>query len=128
MSRPLSSLLTALRLLAVTQLALGIIVWTGRPVPWRGVHIGLGVAFAGLVVVLGALVARATGRVGALLASLAWTAFLVAFGISHQRVWPGSAHWVAQALHLLIGLATLGVAERLAAPARRVGVVQGHRR
>ncbi|HKH90553.1 MAG TPA: hypothetical protein VKA54_02055 [Gemmatimonadaceae bacterium] len=115
----LKPLLIALRATAVVALLLGILVWTGRPLPWRSVHMGVGLLLGVLLLALSVVVVRATGRASAVVIALVWTVLLVAYGIGHASLWPGSMHWIAQVLHLLVGLATLGIAERLAARTRR---------
>jgi len=116
-------LLTLLRLLtratAVLLLLVGLALWAGHPAPWRSVHLALGGVLAATLLALGVVAARATGRGSALLIAVLWTALLAGYGLGHARLWPGGAHWLAQVLHVLIGLATIGVAERLAAGALR---------
>jgi hypothetical protein len=119
MPASLKPLLLAMRVTAVVALLLGIIVWTGRSLPWRHIHMATGLLLGLLLLAVGFVVMRATGRAGALLAALAWTVFLATFGVAHEGLWLGSTHWVAQLLHLLSGLATLGIAEGLAARVRR---------
>jgi hypothetical protein len=113
MSRPRRMLLRALRAVVVAQVLLGLLLWAGFVVPWRSVHLGL--ALGALLLAVGAAAARAAGRATAAVAAGAWTALLVGYGVAHPGLWPGRLHWVAQVVHVLIGLATLGVAERLAA-------------
>jgi len=36
-------------------------------------------------------------------------------GLAQDRLLPGSAHWLIQVLHLLVGLAAIGQGEALAA-------------
>ena len=119
MPASLKPLLLAMRATTVVALLLGIVVWTGRSVPWRNVHLATGLLLGVLLLAIGFVVMRASGRASALLFAIAWTAFLATFGIAHEGLWLGSTHWVAQLLHLLTGLATLGIAEGLAARARR---------
>ena len=114
MPRHLKLLLIAIRATAVLTLLLGIVIWTGRRVPWTSAHMGLGVLVGILLIAIGVAVTRSTGRIGATLIAVAWLVILVAYGIGHTRVLPGDAHWVAQVVHVLLGLATIGVAERMA--------------
>lgn len=119
MQRLLHALRIATRATAVALLLVGLPVWAGQPGPWRGLHLALGAVLAAVLLTLGGVAVRATRRAGPLLVAVAWTALLVGYGLAHGRLWPGGAHWVAQLLHVLIGLATIGVAERVAAGARR---------
>ena len=113
MPRHVKLLLVALRALAGATLLVGLLIWTGRPVPWTSVHMGLGVLLGLTLIVLGVVVTRLTGRMSATLIAVGWTVLLIAYGVAHARLWPGDSHWIAQLLHVLIGLATLGVAERM---------------
>lgn len=108
----------AIHVLGALQLLLGIAVWSGAAVPWRGMHIATGLLFAATFVAVGAVAARRDRRALPLVAALAWIAIVVAYAFAHARLLPGDAHWVAQLLHVVIGLGTIGIAERLAAPAR----------
>lgn len=118
MQRTLAFLQRALRALSVIQLLLGLAVWSGAAVPWRGVHVTTGLLFAATFVGVGAVAARRDGRALPLVAALAWIAFVVAYAFSHARLLPGDGHWVAQLVHVAIGFATVGIAERIAPPAR----------
>lgn len=113
MSPIVHPLVLALRVLTVTQLALGGALWAGAAGAWRPLHLGLGGALGLTLVALGAAVSATTRRPGALLLARAWTALLVAYGIGHVRLRPGGGHGTVQVAHLLIGLATLGIAERV---------------
>lgn len=121
MLRLLSTLRMVVRLLVVALLVLGVLLWLGRPAPWREAHIGLGYLLGIAVIALGAIAARVTGRVGMLLVIVAWTAAIVWYGLAHARFLPGSAHWVAQLVHVILGLATAGLAEAAAGRAIRGG-------
>lgn len=118
MHSALSVLHHVIRALGVLQLLLGIAIWTGAAVPWRGVHIMTGLLFAATFVAIGAVTARLAGRVLPLAAALGWIAIVVAYAFAHARLLPGDAHWVAQLVHVVIGLATIGIAEKVAAPVR----------
>jgi hypothetical protein len=56
--------------------------------------------------------------------AIAWGLVVPILGLSQDGLLPGPAHWVIQVLHLLVGLAAIGLAEalsvRLVAPARSV--------
>ena len=39
---------------------------------------------------------------------------VLALGMTQQRILPGSAHWIVQVVHLLIGLGAIGQAQGLA--------------
>lgn len=118
MPQSLRSLLFAMRALAAVLLLVGIAIWAGHYVPWRAVHAGLGALLGVLLLAEGIVAWRATERVGVIVLAAVWTAVLAGYGFAHARLWPGGAHWIAQMLHVLLGLATLGVAERVAGVVR----------
>jgi hypothetical protein len=107
-----------LRLTGVTQVALGLLFWTGRARALVPAHMAIGLTFVLALWTLAGLGARAGLGRGAALAAL-WGAAVLALGIVQGRLLPGPAHWVVEALHLLVGLAAMAVATWLAARARR---------
>jgi hypothetical protein len=102
------------RVAGIIQLVLGTLFWTGRAYTYLGLHISIG-----FLVVLGlwtlailALVARA-GR-GLAMFALLWGLALPAFGMQQAMILVGSLHWIIRVIHLIMGLAALGTADRLA--------------
>ena len=119
MLRFLHPLRIAVRVLATLLLVVGILIWTGRVDPWRSLHQSLGGLLALALLGVGIAGTQATRRAGPLVMAILWAVLLMGYGIAHARLWPGDMHWVAQALHVLIGLATVGMAEGMAARAAR---------
>ncbi|MCL4301796.1 MAG: hypothetical protein KJ077_39240 [Anaerolineae bacterium] len=37
-----------------------------------------------------------------------------ALGLTQAQLWPGAFHWVIQLIHLVVGLAAMGLGDRLA--------------
>jgi hypothetical protein len=108
-----------IRVCAIVQLTLGSLFWTGNATALIPLHM-----LTGLVLVLGlwtqaALGARAGLGLGLLGLALGWGAIVVVLGLTQDSLLPGDAHWVVQVLHLLIGLAAVGLAESIAARALR---------
>ncbi|HKG94367.1 MAG TPA: hypothetical protein VKA84_20815 [Gemmatimonadaceae bacterium] len=101
------------RLTGLAQIVLGIVLWVRPAGSLRGAHIGIGFVLALAVLVLAALAARARAPLGfvALGALLALT--LPVHGLGQLRWLPGDSHWIVRVLHLVLGLATLGVADGL---------------
>lgn len=110
----------AARLIAVVEVVLGVLFWTGHADSLVIVHIAIGLL---LVLDLWAAVAlglRAGAPVGLAVVALVWSLAMPAFGLIQTNLLPGSAHAVIQVLHLLVGLAAVGLVEALAvAPGRR---------
>jgi hypothetical protein len=104
-----------MRLAITVQIIVGITLWIGA---WYaslvGVHQIVGMLFvlALWILSIAALVQRRA--IPLALVGLVWGAVVVAFGLNQQRIMPGDLHWVIRVLHLLVGLAAMPIAERLA--------------
>jgi hypothetical protein len=111
------------RVIAVVQVALGIVVWTGHGDSVIPVHIAVGML---LVVDLWAAVALGL-RSGAptILAVLAlvWSVGMPVFGLVQANILDGGIHVAVQVLHLAVGLTAVGLVEGLARSTRRPGKV-----
>jgi hypothetical protein len=97
----------------IIQLGLGALFWTGHGYVLLPLHI-----ISGSVIVLTlwtvavlALVANTRRELAAF--GLLWGLVLPAFGIVQASVLPGSMHWIIRVVHLLMGLAAMGVAGTL---------------
>ena len=118
MRSTITAIQMGIRALGVVQLVLGIIFWTG---------IALGLVdllqLIGILLVLGlwtqAAMAHRAGVPGGLVAGAAvWGLLVPIVGLTQRDLFPGSAHWVIQVVHLLLGLGLLGLAENLAQRAK----------
>jgi hypothetical protein len=113
-----------IRVSGTVQLLMGLVIWTGAFDQLIPAHIANGVL---LVVALWVLAGLAGGRapVGQVVIAFVWGLIMPIFGIIQDRLLPGSLHWTLQVLHLLIGLAAIGMGEGLgrailsSAPAER---------
>jgi hypothetical protein len=102
------------RLTAIVQIVLGVLFWTGNATGLIDLHQFLGII---LVLSLEVLVfAAARAGVDRRLVTIAgiWGVLVVALGLSQDNLLQGSAHWVIEVLHLLVGLAAIAQAEALA--------------
>jgi hypothetical protein len=107
------------RVIAVVQVALGIVVWTGHGDSLIPVHIAVGLL---LVVDLWAAVAlglRSSAPTGLVVLALVWSVGMPVFGLVQANVLTGDLHVAVQALHLVVGLAAVGLVEALARSSRR---------
>ena len=114
MRRTIVVLRWVIRVCAIVQLTLGSLFWTGNASTLIPLHM-----LTGLVLVLGlwtqaALGARAGLGIGLLGLALGWGAIVVDVGLTQDSLLPGDAHWLIQVLHVLIGLAAVGLAESIA--------------
>jgi hypothetical protein len=111
------------RVIAVVQVALGILVWTGHADSVIPVHIAVGLV---LVVDLWAAVAlglRSGAPAGLAVVALVWSVGMPVFGLVQTNVLTGDIHIAVQVLHLVVGLTAVGLVEGLARSTRRPGKV-----
>src|SRR5262245_3127173 len=113
------------------MLALGVAFWTGNALTLIPIHmlIGLGIALSLWVLALLALLRRV--RPGLAVVALLWGLLMPALGLAQGGLLPGSAHWIIQSLHLLVGLSGIALAQALGSavalsqpPGGRDGVVE----
>jgi hypothetical protein len=103
------------RSIAVVEVILGVLFWTGNADSLQPVHIAVGLL---LVVDLWAAVAlglRAGAPIGLAVLAVVWSLGMPLFGLAQTNLLPGAAHPVIQVLHLIVGLAAVGLVEALAA-------------
>ena len=108
-------LLMFMRAAAAVQVILGIGFWTGR---WAGlvnVHMAIGSLFViSLLVIAGIAGARrAPGRLVGL--AFVWGVVVLALGMTQRSIMVGDLHWIVRVVHLVVSLASMPMAERLAA-------------
>ena len=113
MNSVVNSLRILVRLCGLILIILGIIFWTGHALGLILVHMVVGLLLAIALWVLAFLGARAKVSAGFVTLVAVWALIMVVFGAVQVRLMPGSAHWVIQVLHLLIGLAALGMGDQL---------------
>ena len=108
------SLQWLIRLLAVVQLTLGVLFWTGNAYEFLNLHM-----LSGILLVLGlwiqaGIAARAGGGLGLPIVSFVWGLGVIALGMTQASLLPGDLHWLIKVLHLLVGVGGIGQAESLA--------------
>ena len=106
---------TLVRLCGLALLTLGLLFWTGNARGLIPLHMLLGLVLVLALWVLAGLAARAGVPLGLVALAVAWGLIVPALGLTQDQLLPGSAHWVIQVLHLLVGLGAIGQAEGLAA-------------
>jgi hypothetical protein len=103
-----------IRLLGLIMIVLGLLLWTGNALNLIGMHMLLGIMLVLLLWAQAILAARSGGSLGLVALAIAWGLIVVALGMTQNQLLPGDAHWVIKVLHLLVGMAAIGIAERLA--------------
>ena len=107
------------RVVAVVQVALGIVVWTGHGDSLIPVHVAVGLLLVADLWAAVALGLRSGAPVGLAVLALVWSVGMPAFGLVQANVLSGDLHVLVQAAHLVVGLAAVGLVESLARSGRR---------
>ena len=116
--RAITGIQMGVRVLGVLQLVLGIIFWTGNALGLVDLHQLIGILLV-LALWTQAALAHRAGVPGGLVAGAVVLGLIVPIvGLTQREVFPGSAHWVIQVVHLLLGLGLLALAENLATRAK----------
>lgn len=111
-----------LRLAVLFNLITGIIFWTGKADPLQIVHIIVGILAVISLWTLGILQGLRGGTFSLALATFV-VGFLLALVGLFQKSWlpePNANHWIIQVIHLILGLAAIGLGERVAGLYRRL--------
>jgi hypothetical protein len=114
MRSTLTAIQMAVRVVGVTQLVLGLAFWTGNALGLVDLHQLLGILLVLALWTLAALAARAGMPAGLVAGAVVYGLVVPIVGLTQRELLPGSAHWVIQVVHLLLGLGLLGLAENLA--------------
>jgi hypothetical protein len=99
----------------VVQLVLGGLFWTNNALGLVPLHQLVGFVLVLALWTQAGLAARAGVSLGLVALAVVWGLVTPIFGLAQAELLPGSAHWVIQVLHLLVGIIAVGLAERLAA-------------
>src|SRR5579884_2868349 len=102
------------RAVGALMVLLGILIWTGnfdRIIP---VHMLLGITLVLALWGLAALGLAARANVALVALVLVWSLIMPTLGLTQSQLVPGPAHVLIQALHLLVGIAAIGLGDTLA--------------
>ena len=112
--------INVLRASVLLALILGILFWTGNATSLVLVHMGLGILAVLSLWTLGAAIASTKGGIGLAIGAFVWGLLVAAFGLTQATLLVGSTHWLIQVLHLLVGLAAIGLGEMTAGRYKRL--------
>jgi len=114
MNRFANVLQMLIRLLFVLQLLLGLCFWFGKALGLVPLHMGLGMVFVLLLWILA--IVGFMARVGPALPVLllVWGLVVAWLGMVQRTLLVGDQHWVIRVAHLLVVMAAMPLAERLA--------------
>ncbi len=112
-----------LRITVLFNLITGIIFWTGKADPLQIVHILVGILAVISLWTLGIMQGLRGGSFGLALATFAVGFLLVLIGLFQKNWLPEATsanHWIIQVIHLVLGLAAIGLGEMVAGRYRRL--------
>jgi hypothetical protein len=99
----------------VVQLVLGLLFWADIGKGLVPVHAAVGIILVLSLLALTFLCARAGAPIGLVVLTVVWSLAVPAIGLSQKQILVGSAHWIIQVVHLLLGLGAMGLASIIAA-------------
>jgi hypothetical protein len=108
----------AVRVLGVVQIVLGLVFWTGNALGLVDLHQLLGILLVLALWVMAGLAFRAGVPAGLVAGAVVWGLVVPVVGLTQRELLPGSAHWVIQVVHLLLGIGLLDLADTLATKAK----------
>lgn len=101
------------RVLGALQIVVGLAMWFGwapRAVPF---HSAAGSLLVLVIWIIAVIALFGLSKRGVALFTLLWGGAVLWFGMAQTTLLPGPLHWSIRLLHLLVGLALIGLGERL---------------
>lgn len=120
MKSAITTLNMLIRVTGLLQIVLGLIFWTGNLLNLIPLHMVIGLVFVLALWVLAVLTARSGVNLGFVALALVWGLFVLILGVTQTDLLPGAAHWVIQVVHLLVGMAAIGLGNRLATMSKQI--------
>jgi hypothetical protein len=114
MRRATTAVQMLVRVTFVVQLVLGGLFWTGNALDLVPLHQTIGFLLVFGLWALAVLAARAGVRPPLVALATVWGLVVLVLGLTQTGLLTGSAHWLIEVLHLLVGVAAVGMAEGLA--------------
>jgi hypothetical protein len=102
-----------IRITGMLQILLGLVFWSGNAKGLLPVHITSGIIFVISLWTLAYSAKRLGVSTGLVAFTAVWGLIIPALGASQTSILHGSAHWVIQVIHLLVGLTGMALAEQL---------------
>ncbi len=109
-----------LRITVLFNLITGIIFWTGNADPLQIVHILAGILAVISLWTLGIMQGLRGGSFGLALGTFVVGFLLALVGLFQNNWLPDTNHWIIQVIHLVLGLAAIGLGEMVAGRYRRL--------
>ena len=115
--------LMLMRVGAGLQVVLGIGFWTGHWAQAIPAHRTIGVVYVLLLWVLAVVAMIRRANTGLALFAIVWGLAIAGLGFAQQQILVGSSHWIVRVAHLVVSLAAMPIAERLARGASSASTV-----
>lgn len=112
--------LMVLRIAVLFNLITGIIFWTGNADPLQIVHIVVGIIAVLALWTLGIMQGLRGSNYGLTAAAIVVGLLLVFVGLFQKGWLTDSNHWIIQVIHLLLGIAAIGLGEMIGGRSRRI--------
>jgi hypothetical protein len=107
------------RITGVLLLILGLLIWTEGAASLIGIHMLIGLVLVIGLLVLAGVAVPLGGPVGFAATVAVLSIVMLVFGMTQASILPGPNHWIVQVVHLLLGMAVVGMAEGLGGRVRR---------
>jgi hypothetical protein len=111
--------LMLVRACGLVLIVLGVLFWTGGALALVPVHMLLGLVLVLSLWTLAFLGARSGVSPALVVVGFLWGLLVPVLGVTQDQLLTGGGHWLIRALHLLVGLAAIGLAEGLGAQVKR---------
>ena len=108
-----------LTLSGALALILGLLHWAGMAAALMTMHMALGFLTVGALWVIALAQAVNGGSWLVAAGAIIVGALTIAFGLLHAALMAGEFHWIAQILHLTLGILTIGLGHMAAARHRK---------
>ncbi len=112
-----------IRIAGAIMIILGLLFWTDNAEFLIPLHMTIGLVLVLALWTLSIIAALSGVNPGLIALVVVWSLVMPALGLTQQRLLPGSAHWLIQTLHLLVGIGALALGEQLA---RRITATRLH--
>lgn len=114
MKTAITTLQWVIRLTGLIQIVLGLTFWIGYAFNLIPLHMLVGSVLVLALWVLAVLAWRTGVSLGFVVLAIVWGVITLALGMTQTQLLPGAFHWVIEVLHLVVGLAAMGLGDRLA--------------
>jgi hypothetical protein len=123
MTMTLTTFQWILRVAGILALLLGLLFWTGDALALLPLHMLLGTLTVLALWLLAATASQLGAPMGMVIGAGILGLLVLGLGFSQQNLIPGSAHWVVQVVHLILGMGAIGLGEAIGGRARRNQIV-----